>query len=98
MYKQFSFIPVCFLCLATAFGQSEPSASAERSHVERFSTPEVKAERAEAEATAKLKGNSNDVETLNQRSLALMQLGRYSAALEDLHKAVSLRPSNGTYW
>ena len=98
MYKLLCFVTVCLLCLATAFGQSKPSETAERSHVERFSTPEVKAERAEAEASAKLKTNPSDAEALNQRSVARMQLGHYSSALEDLKRAVSLNPGDANYW
>lgn len=72
-------------------------AATTRSHVERFSTPEVRAERSEADATAKLAANANDTEALNARALARMRLGRYSEAYEDLHRAATLKPSNADY-
>ena len=45
--------------VTSALGQT---AVPPRSHVERFSTPEVRAERSEADATAKLAANANDTE------------------------------------
>jgi tetratricopeptide (TPR) repeat protein len=84
------------LCLtATAFGQT--SAATSRSHVERFSTPEMRAERAEAEATQKLTANPKDAEALNSRALARMRLDRYGEAHEDLRRAISLKPSSAEY-
>ena len=77
-------------------GQSAPPAN-QRSHVERFSTPEVRAERAETDANAKLALNSNDDVALNARSLARMRLGRYDDAYQDLRRAVSLKPTSSDY-
>lgn len=85
-----------FGCAVTALGQT-PVTSPARSHVERFSSPEARAGRAETEATAKLAANPNDAEALDARSLARMQLGRYQEAYEDLRRAVALKPENADY-
>ena len=69
----------------------------ERSHVERFSTPEVKAEREETAASAKLAVNPNDDQALNARAIARMRLGRYQEAYDDLRRAVNLKPSESDY-
>jgi tetratricopeptide (TPR) repeat protein len=78
-------------------GQSATAPPKERSHTERFSTPEVRAERAEADAGAKLATNANDDQQLNARALARMRLGRYNEAYEDLRRALSLKPANPEY-
>jgi tetratricopeptide (TPR) repeat protein len=88
-------LALCLCSSATAFGQAP--AATPRSHVERFSTPETRAERAEAEATQKLTANPKDADALNARALARMRLGRYSEAHEDLRRAVTLKPSSGEY-
>src|SRR5215218_3127738 len=86
------------LCLpATAVGQSQAPAATARSHVERFRTPEMRAERAETEATQKLAANPGDAEALNARALARMRLGRYTEAHEDLRRAVSIKPASAEY-
>ncbi len=69
----------------------------ERSHVERFSTPEVKAERDETGASAKLAANPNDDQALNARAIARMRLGRYNEAYEDSRRAVILKPADSDY-
>ena len=69
------------------------STSQQRSHVDRFSTPQVLAARAESEASDKLKLNANDAEALNARAYARMGLGRYAEAVQDLRRAVALAPS-----
>src|SRR5438477_12945187 len=69
----------------------------ERSHVERFSTPEAKAGRDETEASAKLAVNPNDDQALNARAIARMRLGRYQEAYDDLRRAVNLKPSESDY-
>lgn len=84
-------------CFQVAAGQSSAPQSKERSHVERFSTPEVRAEKAEAEANAKLSANSNDDVALNNRAVARLRLGRNAEAFEDLRRAVSLKPANSEY-
>ena len=81
---------LCFITLLVLPGLSVlAQQTATRSHVERFSTPEVRAERSEAEATAKLAANANDTEALNARALARMHLGRYSEAYDDLRRAAA---------
>ena len=62
--------------LQVAAGQPSVPQSKERSHVERFSTPEVRAEKAEADANAKLTANPNDDTALDARAVARMRLGR----------------------
>lgn len=77
--------------------QPQAAATRARTHVERFSSPEVLAGRAEAEATAKLAANPSDAEALDARALARMRLGRYADAYEDLRRAVALKPENAGY-
>lgn len=82
--------------LAAALAQTAPP-TVSRSHVERFSSPQARAERAEAEATEKLKAAPNDPENLNARAYARMGLGRYPEAVEDLSRAVALNPRKADY-
>src|SRR5262249_61891649 len=82
---------------STSAGQSPAGPSKERSHVERFSTPEVRAERTEADANAKLATNPNDAVALNTRALARIRLGRNKEAYDDLARAVALKPDNSDY-
>lgn len=81
---------------AGAATAASPAPSA-RTHVERFSTPEMRAEREEGAATAKLKINPNDADALNARAVARMRFGRYREAHEDLRRAVGLAPANADY-
>jgi tetratricopeptide (TPR) repeat protein len=74
-----------------------PETPPARSHVERFSTPQMRAERAEAEATARLTADPKDAASLNSRALARMRLNRYKEAYEDLRQAVSLKPATADY-
>src|SRR5712675_229664 len=94
-------IAILVLCLwggiQTTQAQPRSSPATERSHVERFSSPEVRAERSEAEANSRLAANPNDDQTLNARSLARMRLGRYEEAQADLRRAISLKPANAEY-
>jgi tetratricopeptide (TPR) repeat protein len=90
-------ILVALLCALSSSAQTPPTAVAIRSHVERFSTPAVRAEKAEADATARLKTNPNDAEALNSRALARMRLNHYQDAYDDLRQALSLNPSNSNY-
>lgn len=76
---------------------SSPAAASTRSHVERFSAPEDRAGRDEAEANAKLAANPDDASALNTRALARMRLGRHAEAHADLRRAVTLAPSNADY-
>lgn len=94
------FIRVCsllvigFSCLSSVCGQTPPAAV---SHVERFSSPEMRAERAEADANAKLAINPNDAEALSARAQARVRLGHNEAAYDDLRRAVSLKPAVADY-
>jgi len=90
---------VCLACSMAAFAQAPASSSAatRKSHVERFSTPEMRAEKAESETTARLKANPKDSEALNLRALARMRFGRYQEAAEDLRRAVSLNSKSAVY-
>lgn len=94
--KLSALILVALSCASSA-AQTPPAAKAMRSHVERFSTPEVRAEKAEADATASLKTNPKDAEALNDRALARLRLSRYPEAYEDLRQAVALSPANSNY-
>jgi tetratricopeptide (TPR) repeat protein len=91
----------CLSC-AAAFAQERATPSTAptpgpRSHVERFSSPQALAARAEAESTAKIKANPSDAEALNSRAYARMGLGRYQEAVEDLRRAVAIDPNRADY-
>jgi len=90
-------ILIVLSCAIPAPAQVPSPAAPVRSHVERFSTPEVRAEKIEADATAKLKVNSQDDETLNARGLARVRLIRYHEAYDDLREASRLKPTNADY-
>src|ERR1043165_563937 len=83
-------------CAALCVAQT-PAPTPERSHVERFSTIETRAERVEAEATKKLAADPRDAAALNSRGVARLFLGRYKEAAEDLARAVSLEPDSADY-
>ncbi|MEP6706368.1 MAG: tetratricopeptide repeat protein [Pyrinomonadaceae bacterium] len=68
-----------------------------RSHAERFSTPQMRAEQAEVEATARLAANPKDAAALNARALARMRLNLYRESYEDLSQLVALQPTNSEY-
>ena len=86
---------LCF-GVTSAVAQTTPSIVT-RSHLERFSTPQARAERAEAEASEKLKAQPNDPDNLNARAYARMGLGRYPEAIADLTRAVSINPTKADY-
>ena len=88
---------VLFLCFAATAAQSIPAPPKEKSHVERFSTPEVRAEKAEADASATLTSTPDDDRALNSRALARIRLGKNDEAYSDLAKAVALKPDNADY-
>jgi tetratricopeptide (TPR) repeat protein len=75
-----------------------PAPTPARSHVERFSTPEMRAEKAETETSQKIKANPNDDAAFNERALARMRLGRYAEAAEDLRRAVAAKPDKADYY
>ena len=83
-----------WLCVFSASAAAQPR---ERSHVERFSTPEVKAEREEIAANEKLAANPNDDQALNARAIARIRLGKYQDAYEDVRRAVQSQPANSDY-
>lgn len=93
------FYPIAAVLLSglTVAAQTTVQTVPVRSHVERFSTPEVRAERKEADATAKLAADPSDADALNTRALARMRLGRYREAHEDLRRAVALKPTDSNY-
>ena len=94
------FILAVPLVLAFLAAPSTPVAAQqpkEKSHVERFSTPEVKAEREEIAANEKLTANPKDDQALNTRAIARIRLGRYQEAYEDVRHAVELKPANSDY-
>ncbi len=93
----YGLILIVLSCAIPSAAQMASSAAPVRSHVERFSTPEVRAEKVEADATAKLKVNSQDDETLNARALARVRLNRYHEAYDDLREASKLKPGNADY-
>jgi len=99
MTRFIQLVVALLLCAAFVHAQNPPAAATARvrSHVERFSTPEARAERSEADATAKLKTHPDDTESLNQRALARMRVGRYQEAYDDLRRAVSLKADNAAY-
>src|SRR5262245_25514059 len=92
--RLFGFLAIILLPGLPVLAQT---AAPQRSHVERFSAPEARAERSEADANAKLAANASDTDALNARALARMRLGRYSEAYEDLQRAVALKPGNADY-
>jgi tetratricopeptide (TPR) repeat protein len=98
MFLQSTKFCLCLIaCVGATSAQSPAAPAKERSHVERFSTPEVRAERAEADANAKLKSDPNDASALNARALARMRLGRNNDAYDDLVRAVTIKPDNSDY-
>ena len=102
MSRFFHLISACLLCAVPVFAQgtapsAAPATAQERSHIERFSTPETRAERVEADASAKIAANPNDTAALNLRALARMRFGRFAEAYEDLRRAVSLKPDSSEY-
>jgi tetratricopeptide (TPR) repeat protein len=68
-----------------------------RSHVERFSTLDARAQRAATDANARLAADPNDPEALNLRALTHMRFGRYADAWQDLRRAVAVKPNNSVY-
>jgi tetratricopeptide (TPR) repeat protein len=90
-------ILVVVSCAIPSHAQTPAPAAPVRSHVERFSTPEVRAEKIEADATTRLKTNSQDDQALNARALARVRLNRYQDAYTDLREAIAVKPANADY-
>jgi tetratricopeptide (TPR) repeat protein len=95
--RAFQFFVCCFCFGMTSAVAQTTLPSNTRSHLERFSTPQARAERAEIEASEKLKTQPNDPESLNARAYARMGLGHYAEAIEDLRRAISLNPKKADY-
>jgi Flp pilus assembly protein TadD len=95
-FRALKVVFILFWCTIPVFAQTATSAP-QRSHVERFSSTEVRAERTEADATFRLTADPNDVDALNKRAYARMNLGRYQEAHEDLRRAVALNPKNAEF-
>jgi len=76
---------------------SSSSPAPERSHAERFSTIEMRAERVETDANKRLVAKSDDADALNLRGVARLFMGRYKEAQDDLRRAVALKPDNAAY-
>ncbi|MCA1592032.1 MAG: tetratricopeptide repeat protein [Acidobacteria bacterium] len=97
-YRTLVLVAVGLFSVASTRAQSpSPSPAPVRSHVERFSTIETRAERVEADAGAKLAANPNDAVALNSRGVARLFLGRYQEAQDDLRRAVALKSDNSAY-
>lgn len=98
MEKYFAFIGILLFCgqLGAQTAAVSPS-SQPRSHVERFSTPETRAEKIERDAAEKLESDPNNAELLNERALARLRLNKFREAFEDLQKAVRLDAKNADY-
>lgn len=90
-------VALALLSLGISFPSVIAQQPRERSHVERFSTPEVKAEREELAANDKLKANPNDDQALNARAISRLRLGRYQEAYADVRRAAELKPANSDY-
>jgi tetratricopeptide (TPR) repeat protein len=96
--RSFFVIAVGLFCLSSISGQTvEPSTVPVRSHVERFSSPLDRAERAESDASKRISANSSDADAFNARAQARVRLGHYAEAFEDLRRAVSLKPTVSEY-
>ena len=95
--RAFQFFACCFCFGVTSAVCPDDDPANTRSHMERFSTPQARAERAEIEASEKLKTQPNDPESLNARAYARMGLGHYAEAVEDLRRAVTLNPKKADY-
>jgi tetratricopeptide (TPR) repeat protein len=99
MIRLLRIIATIFLGSVFALAQESTGAVAPRvrSHVDRFTTLDARAERVEIETSAKLRTNPNDTEALNLRAAARILSGRYSEAHDDLRRAVALKPDDANY-
>ena len=91
-------LTICFFWvgITLAVGQTG-SPTSSRSHLERFTTPQARAERDEAELSEKLKVDPNNAQNLNLRAYARMGLGNYVEAVQDLRRAVALDPKRAEF-
>lgn len=97
MFSKLKTILLIALCAATAAAQDAASRPKQLSHVERFSTPEMRAGQTETEMTARLSADDKDPEAFNSRAVARVRLGKYREAEEDLRRAAALNPKNAEY-
>lgn len=88
-------LPLLLVVTLNSAAQKAPSA---RSHVERFSTPEARSIKLEAETTEALLSKGDDPVLLNTRGLARLRLKNFDGASEDLKKALGKDPANAGYW
>ena len=96
--RSLNVVLICAACSTVTLAQAPaPAPTPARSHVERFSTLDARAERVEVDANAKLAADPNDAGALNARALARMLFGRNAEAYEDLRRAVALKPNNSDY-
>src|SRR2546425_192184 len=82
-------VVVFVFAAALASGQES-----ELSHVERFTDPKVKLERAERDATARLDSNPRDARAFLDRGVARLSLGELKQAVTDLREAAELDPKS----
>jgi tetratricopeptide (TPR) repeat protein len=69
-----------------------------RTHQERFASPSVQYQLAEADATARLDKDPKDVAALTERGLARVSLGKIKAGVADFEAAVAVDRSSGRAW
>jgi tetratricopeptide (TPR) repeat protein len=82
---------VCWESAATAAAkENTPQGESEASHVERFTNPQTKWQRAEQEASARLAANPKDSHALADRGVARLNLGQIEVAVGDLNQAAEL--------
>jgi tetratricopeptide (TPR) repeat protein len=90
-------LTICCFCFGIASAAGQTGSASSRTHLERFSTPQARAEREEAELSEKLKVDPNNAQNLNARAYARMGLGNYVEAVQDLRRAVLLDPKHADY-
>ncbi len=82
---------------AVHYSQTPTATPTAPSHVQRFSTPEARAEKIEQDTTAKLQTSPSDSQLINERALARLRLQKFTDAYQDLRRAVELNPGNADY-
>ncbi|MBI3664237.1 MAG: tetratricopeptide repeat protein [Acidobacteria bacterium] len=83
-------IPLLFFSSLFHLGAQEKEAP----HAERFASPTARAERAEAEASARLRENPNNASALADRGEARLRLGKLDEAVQDFRQAAALDPAS----
>jgi len=66
----------------------------ERSHQERFASPQSQREREERVASTRLRANPNDAKALEDRGVARLRLGKVEEAVADLKRSAALNPKS----